>query len=97
MANLRGAVHGGVLMGLAHEAQDLAHRHRGVRHRRLWLTVEYLRPAPPDAELLLHSRVVRQGRRLWTVRTEVCTEHGRTFAIATGTSTVRSADDGTAA
>lgn len=93
MANRRGAVHGGVVMGLAHEAQDMVHVEHGVRFRRLGLSVDYLRPAPVGMPLSMHSAFVRRGRRLWTIRTEVRAEGGRTVAVATGMSAIGAGGD----
>lgn len=88
MLNDRGTVHGGVLLGLAHHAQELFQQYRRVRCRPLRMSIDYLRPAPPDKHLVLRSSFERRGRRLWIVRTEILDRSGRTVAIAQGTAVV---------
>ncbi|MHA6795380.1 hotdog fold thioesterase [Pseudonocardia bannensis] len=86
MSNLRGKVHGGVLMGFAHVAQDRFQAAHGVAVRRVSCTVDYLRPVPLDAgELVCRSEFVRRGRRFWTVRTTVSRSDGKPVALAAGT------------
>lgn len=86
MLNFRNAVHGGVLMGLAHEAQDAFFATEAdYDFRRLRLCVDYLRPAPSEGRLVFRSTVVRGGRRLRTVRTEIAGSDGKVVAVATGT------------
>lgn len=86
MLNFRDAVHGGVLMGLAHEAQNAFFAtDTDYDFRRLRLCVDYLRPAPSEGRLVFRSTVVRGGRRLRTVRTEIAGSDGKVVAVATGT------------
>ena len=88
MLNDRGTVHGGVLLGLVHKAQELFQQCRGVRCRPLRVTIDYLRPAPDDRCLVLRSSLERRGRRLWIVRTVILDRSGRTVAVAWGTGAV---------
>ncbi|MCX0272815.1 PaaI family thioesterase [Nocardia zapadnayensis] len=88
MLNDRGTVHGGVLLGLAQRAQELFQLYRRVGCRPLRMSIDYLRPAPPDRHLVLRSSFERRGRRLWIVRTEILDRGGRTVAIAHGTGAV---------
>ncbi|MEU1370876.1 PaaI family thioesterase [Streptomyces sp. NPDC005803] len=85
MLNRRGTVHGGVLMGLAGEAQELfLGSHRGGH--RLQLSMNYLRPASAGGRLILRSEFVRRGRRVCAVRTELLDINGKLVAVAHGTS-----------
>ncbi|NMH99415.1 PaaI family thioesterase [Pseudonocardia sp. K10HN5] len=91
MANMRAQLHGGVLMAIAHAAQDRFQAGRGGPVRRLTFGVDYLRPVPLDGGgLMCRSAFVRHGRRFRTVRTEVVRADGKVAAIATGTSVVLS-------
>jgi uncharacterized protein (TIGR00369 family) len=86
MLNRRGTVHGGVLLGLVHEAQELFRLGMGVRGRPLQVSADYLRPAPGSGQLLLCSSLVRRGRHVWIVRTAIVDSGGRTVVVAHGTS-----------
>jgi uncharacterized protein (TIGR00369 family) len=85
MLNVRGAVHGGVLMAVAQEAQEHCFRTAGAAAGwPLRLSVSYLRPAIGSHRLELETTFVRKGRRLWTLRTEVRRSDGVVAAVATG-------------
>ncbi|MFI7670733.1 PaaI family thioesterase [Nocardia sp. NPDC049526] len=88
MLNDRGTVHGGVLLGLVHKAQEWFQQCHGVRCRPLRVTIDYLRPALDDRHLVLRSSLERRGRRLWIVRTVILDRSGRTVAVAWGTGAV---------
>ncbi|WP_372349752.1 PaaI family thioesterase [Streptomyces sp. KL116D] len=85
MLNRRGTVHGGVLMGLAGEAQELFLGPDPGR-RRLQLSTTYLRPASGEGRLLLRSEFSRRGRRVCAVRTEIFDVRDKLVAVAHGTS-----------
>lgn len=83
MANLRGTVHGGVVMALGRSAQD---RFPGPPSTTLSTTVEYLRPLPPaGGTLTCRTHAVRAGRRFRTLHTELLLDDGRTAAVVTTT------------
>lgn len=84
-ANLNGTTHGAVLTGFAAAAQA-AHLARGGAGptRPLSLTVEFLRPVGVDVTLQARSETVRDGRRFWSVRTELLLPDGRPAVRAVG-------------
>ncbi|MCW0213287.1 MAG: thioesterase family protein [Pseudonocardia sp.] len=84
-ANLRGDVHGGMVMAVAHAAQARFAAAAPAPSRPLTTTVDYLRPLPPDSEVSCRSVVVRDGRRFRTIRTELVREDGKIAATASGT------------
>ncbi|MBY8862935.1 hypothetical protein K7711_41140 [Nocardia sp. CA2R105] len=84
MSNSAGMVHGGVLMSLAHAAQDAFEQTLHGRSRRIRFAVDYLRPVPPLGELRMSSTLERGGHRLRSIRTELVREDGKVAAIATG-------------
>lgn len=94
MMNRRGGVHGGVLMGLAYEAQELSRLGMRVPSQPVRLSLDFLRPASAGGHLLLRSAFTRRGRRVWTIRTEIVDANGKTVAIASGTSAVGDAGGG---
>ncbi|MEN3300171.1 PaaI family thioesterase [Pseudonocardia sp.] len=85
IANLRGDVHGGMVMAIAHAAQARLAAAHPAPCRPLTTTVDYLRPVPLSGELTCRSTVVRDGRRFRTVRTELVRDDGKIAATATGT------------
>ncbi|MET0190887.1 MAG: PaaI family thioesterase, partial [Pseudonocardia sediminis] len=87
--NLNGTTHGAVLAGLAQGAQSVFLAGRGPvagggRARPLSVTVDYLRPAQVDVPLRARTEQVRDGRRFWTLRTELLLPDGRPAARITG-------------
>ncbi|MBC3191261.1 thioesterase family protein [Pseudonocardia sp. C8] len=83
--NLNGTTHGAVLAGFAQSAQAFHLRRSGPGPARpLSLTVDYLRPVPVGAPLRARSETVRDGRRFWTVHTELLLADGRLAARAVG-------------
>lgn len=88
LANLRGHVHGGVLMALGELAQrrlQLTDLSRDVVPRLLTVRAEYLRPAPVDGTALrCRTGYVRRGRRFRTLRSELVRADGRVATIVTG-------------
>ena len=84
MSNSGGIVHGGVLMSLAHAAQDAFERTLDGKSRRIRFAVDYLRPVPPRGELRMCSTLERGGRKLRSIRTELVREDGKVVAVATG-------------
>jgi uncharacterized protein (TIGR00369 family) len=85
IANLRGDVHGGMVMAIAHAAQARLAAAHPAPSRPLTTTVDYLRPVPLSGALTCRSTVVRDGRRFRTVRTELVRDDGKIAAAATGT------------
>ncbi|RZT85122.1 acyl-coenzyme A thioesterase PaaI-like protein [Pseudonocardia sediminis] len=87
--NLNGTTHGAVLAGLAQGAQSVFLTGRGPvagsgLARPLSVTVDYLRPAQVDVPLRARTEQVRDGRRFWTLRTELLLPDGRPAARITG-------------
>ncbi|MBP2369366.1 PaaI family thioesterase [Pseudonocardia parietis] len=83
--NLNGTTHGAVLSGLAQSAQASHLRRAGADQvRPLSLTVDFLRPAHVDTTLRARSEIVRDGRRFWSVRTELLLPDGRPAVRAVG-------------
>lgn len=82
--NLNGTTHGAVLAGLGQSAQSLFLDRRGGRARPLSITVDYLRPARVDVALRARTEQVREGRRFWTLRTELLLPDGRAAVRITG-------------
>lgn len=92
MTNNHGNIHGGILLALAHDVQDLFLSEIDGEYRRLRLDIDYLRPADPGGPLSFASKHVRSGRRLRTVHTEISDFNGRIVALAAGTSIAVQAD-----
>ena len=82
MGNLRGSVHGGVVLALACLAQD---RLPGPPTRTLSTSVEYFRPLPVEGEVTCRTEPVRDGRRFRTLRSELVLDDTRTAAVVTTT------------
>ncbi|MFP5020608.1 acyl-CoA thioesterase domain-containing protein [Pseudonocardia phyllosphaerae] len=83
--NLNGTTHGAVLSGFAQAAQvAYLDRHGAAGTRPLSLTVDFLRPVQVDDELRARTEVVRDGRRFWTLRTELLLPDGRAAVRAVG-------------
>lgn len=83
--NLNGTTHGAVLSGLAQSAQAAHLQRTGAGTvRPLSLSVEFLRPVQVDAALRARSEIVRDGRRFWSVRTELLLPDGRPAVRAVG-------------
>lgn len=88
--NLNGTTHGAVLAGLAQGAQSLFMARRGCptgtggEARPLSITADYLRPAQVDVALRARTEQVRDGRRFWTLRTELLLPDGRPAVRITG-------------
>ncbi|MDN5919966.1 MAG: PaaI family thioesterase, partial [Pseudonocardia sp.] len=89
--NLNGTTHGAVLAGLAQAAQTLFLQRRapgsgrtGTGARPLSITADYLRPAQVQETLRARTEQVRDGRRFWTLRTELLLPDGRPAARVTG-------------
>lgn len=102
-ANLNGTTHGAVLSGFAAAAQA-SHLRRGDGAatlggpvRPLSLTVEFLRPVQVDATLRARSETIRDGRRFWSVRTELLLPDGRPAVRAVGGGLRASGGSGSAA
>lgn len=83
--NLNGTTHGAVLAALARGAQDRFLAGRDTR--RLSDTVEFLRPVPLETRLRVRTEQVRDGRRFWSVRTEVLLPDDRVAVRAAGNGT----------
>ncbi|WP_433602479.1 PaaI family thioesterase [Nocardia sp. CA-135953] len=94
MSNSAGIVHGGVLMSLAHAAQDAFERTLDGWSRRIRFAVDYLRPVPPRGELRMFSTLERGGRRLRSIRTELVGGDGKVVAVATGIGAIGDRDHG---
>jgi acyl-coenzyme A thioesterase PaaI-like protein len=88
LANLRGHVHGGVLMAVGQLAQrrvQVAGGGRAAVPGLIGLRAEYLRPAPVDGTpLRCRTGYVRSGRRFRTLRSELVRADGRVATIVTG-------------
>lgn len=82
--NLNGTTHGAVLAGLGQAAQSLFLARRDGGARPLSITVDYLRPARVDVALRTRTEQVRDGRRFWTLRTELLAPDGRPAVRITG-------------
>lgn len=82
--NLNGTTHGAVLAGLGQAAQSLFLARRNGGARPLSITVDYLRPARVDVALRTRTEQVRDGRRFWTLRTELLAPDGRPAVRITG-------------
>lgn len=86
MANPIGSIQGGVLVSIVDVGSSLAAQTltaAGQEYRTLQLTVDYVRsPAVPGPEVLLHSEVVRAGRRLASVETTLTAPDGTVFVRA---------------
>ncbi|MBW0102011.1 PaaI family thioesterase [Pseudonocardia sp. KRD291] len=87
--NLNGTTHGAVLAGLGQAAQSLFLTRRGPGPpapgaRPLSISVDYLRPAQVDVVLRARTEQVRDGRRFWTLRTELVLPDGRPAVRITG-------------
>lgn len=82
--NLNGTTHGAVLAGIGQGAQHLFLDRRGPGARPLSITVDYLRPAQVDVALRARTEQVRDGRRFWTLRTELLLPDGRPAVRITG-------------
>jgi acyl-coenzyme A thioesterase PaaI-like protein len=82
LTNLRGSVHGGLVLALGSFAQD---RIPGPPTRTLSTAVEYLRPLPAEGTVTCHVQLVRDGRRFRSLRSELVLDDGRTAAVVTTT------------
>jgi acyl-coenzyme A thioesterase PaaI-like protein len=80
--NLNGTTHGAVLTGVGAAAQARHLADPGARP--LSLTVDFLRPVQVDAPLRIRTGTVRDGRRFWTLRTELLLPDGRPAVRVTG-------------
>lgn len=80
--NLNGTTHGAVLTGIGAAAQ--AHHLGDPDARPLSLTVDFLRPVQVDVALRARTETVRDGRRFWTLRTELLLPDGRPAVRVTG-------------
>jgi acyl-coenzyme A thioesterase PaaI-like protein len=80
LANLRGTVHGGVVLALGVLVQD---RPGDPACRLRSATCAYLRPLPLAGEVVGRLSTVRDGRRFRTLRTELLLPDGRTGAVVT--------------
>lgn len=62
-----GYLHGGILATLLDEAMSKSVRARGVTAMTRQMEINYLRPVPSGAQLLMEGRLVRsEGRKHWT-------------------------------
>ncbi|MEU7816605.1 acyl-CoA thioesterase domain-containing protein [Pseudonocardia sp. NPDC049154] len=82
LSNLRGSVHGGVVLALGGLAQERA---VGGPNRIRSTTVDYLRPLPTQGTVECRTETVRSGRRFRTLRSELLLPDGRIGAIVTTT------------
>lgn len=80
--NLNGTTHDAVLTGIGAAAQ--ARHLADPTARSLALTVDFLRPVQVDAPLRVRTETVRDGRRFWTLRTELLLPDGRPAVRVTG-------------
>lgn len=63
-----GFVHGGIIATLLDEAMGKVNRFRGVRAVTAELNIEYLKPVPVDADIVIEAREVEmKGRNLYHV------------------------------
>ena len=73
MANIWGVVHGGVVANLVDTCMGITCAAQcGVITPTISMTVNYARPVPLDAEVIVHTRTVRCGATSGQLTAEVC-------------------------
>ena len=79
-------VYGGVIANIAHDSMGMALHTtlpKGTTYATLDLTVNFVRPAPPDrGKMISHGRVVHKGRTFSVTNAEVKSPNGKTVATA---------------
>jgi uncharacterized protein (TIGR00369 family) len=84
-AGYPGRVHGGIVAALLDETMGWA---PCVQAGRFCVSVElnirYLKPVPPDRELIVSGRTTDTSRRIWEAEGEVRDDDGNLYARGTG-------------
>jgi len=84
-AGYPGRVHGGILAALLDETMGWAPCVKAGRFCvSVELTIRYLKPVPPDRELVVIGRALDLSRRLWDAEGEIRDDEGVLYARGSG-------------